>query len=348
MSFETAKKAIDYLFAHSCEKSRVVIAFYGGEPLLRMDLIKKCVAYVDEYYSEKPVYYTLTTNGTPLTDSVIEYLFAHDINIMISLDGTKEMHDRHRKYPDGSGSFDHIMCNLKRIQENYPNYYQKISINTVLSPSNDLGCIKDFYDADATISFYKPKYTLLSEFNAKEPVRYGEDYWISSRVERLKALLWIIGKIDESEVSSLFKQDLAVYQQTAEHLSPIASLPKKCHPSGPCMAGIKRLFSDVNGNLFPCERVSEESETMRIGNLDSGIDIEKVRQLINIGEISEDACKFCWAFVHCTQCAAAADNLGTLSKEKRLAMCPRVKSTILERFKDYCFLRELGITFENL
>lgn len=347
MSFETAKKAIDYLFAHSCEKNRVALGFYGGEPLLRFDLLKRCVAYVKECYPEKDVLYTVTTNGTLLTDTIVEYLFSNDINVMISLDGPQELHDRHRKYPDGSGSFDVVMKNLKRIKEKYPDYYKKISINTVLSPNNDFSCVKDFYDTDAVMDFYNPRYSLINENNLKKSIEYEEEFSITSRTESLKALLWIAGRLEESAVSSLFRSGRGVYKRIHEHLGIIDGLPRSCHPGGPCLAGIKRLFVDVEGNLFPCERVSEESEAMKIGYLDTGIDLEKARRLINVGEISKDACASCWGFIHCTQCAAFADDTHALSPQRRLSNCPRVLNSILEQFKDYCFLMEHGVDFDE-
>ena len=348
MSIDIARKGIDYLFAHACEIPRVTIGFYGGEPLLRMDLIKQCVTYVNESYPEKEVYYILTTNGTLLTDENVDYLFANNIDIMISLDGNKEMHDRHRKFPDGSGSFDLIAKNLKRIKERYPNYYKRIAINTVLSPSNDLGCIKEFYDTDDVMEFFNPQYSLVNEYNSKKPVQYEEEYFITCRTEQLKVLLWTIGKIGEDAVSSLFKDQKGYFIKNKEDLIPITGLPKICHPGGPCLAGIKRLFCDVDGNLFPCERVSEKSIAMKIGTLKNGIELDKARRLINVGEISKDACISCWSFIHCTQCAVTADDTKSLVKEQRLSHCHKTQHSVLEKFKDHCFLVEQGVDFEKL
>lgn len=348
MSFETAKKNIDYIMNHSCETKRIAIGFYGGEPLLEMPLIKQCISYINENYSEKKVIYTLTTNGTMFTDDILKYLFENDFIIMISLDGPKEIHDMHRKYPDGSGSFDIIIENLRKIQKNFPNHYKKVSINTLINPENDLRCVQKFYDIDSVLSYYTPKITSLSEFNTNYSPKYDEDFQIANRLGRMKVLLWMLGKVSKSIVPNLFQDTKLSFLITNRLLQPINALPETCHHSGPCIAGVERLFCDVDGNFLPCEKVSEKSDAMKIGHIETGIDLEKARQLINIGEITKDACSSCWGFMHCTQCAAAADNEGCFSAELKLSHCSKTLNSILEEFKDHCFLIENGLDFEEI
>ena len=72
---------------------------------------------------------------------------------------------------------------------------------------------------------------------------------------------------------------------------------KRDHHSGPCVPGIQRLFVDVEGNLYPCERVSEASKAVRMGHIDTGFDIDKARALLNIGKLTEKECKQCFVLL---------------------------------------------------
>ena len=104
------------------------------------------------------------------------------------------------------------------------------------------------------------------------------------------------------------------------------------------MPGVTRLFVDVNGALFPCERVSEESSIMKIGTLEHGIDPDKVPALLNVGTLTAADCAQCWALRHCDQCAAAADVLTGLSADKKRAFCKASRAGAEERLKDIATL----------
>lgn len=120
------------------------------------------------------------------------------------------------------------------------------------------------------------------------------------------------------------------------------------HPGGPCVPGLQRLFADADGNFFPCERVNETSEIMQIGDVDSGINASKVKELLNVGKITEDICKKCWAFRFCTSCAVYAEDGDKLSAQKRLSRCSSIKNTVEANLKEYCVLKELGFDFSEL
>lgn len=124
-------------------------------------------------------------------------------------------------------------------------------------------------------------------------------------------------------------------------------LPDKTHHGGPCIPGAQRLFVDVGGNFFPCERVSESSETMHIGHVDKGFDYEKVGKLLNLGKLTEENCKNCWAFRFCSICAAFADDMKELSCKKKSSYCKNVRKRQEDYFRDFCILNEFGHKFEN-
>ncbi len=129
-------------------------------------------------------------------------------------------------------------------------------------------------------------------------------------------------------------------------LKPLKNVPERDHHGGPCVPGVQRLFVNVYGDLFPCERVSESSQVMKIGSLDEGFNIENIRRILNIGKITEEKCKNCWAFRFCQLCAASADVITGFSAKKKMSHCNNVRASVEEAFKDYCTLRKLGHDFE--
>jgi uncharacterized protein len=118
-------------------------------------------------------------------------------------------------------------------------------------------------------------------------------------------------------------------------------LAPKYHHSGPCIPGVKRLFVNADGYIFPCERISEKSEAMRIGHLDTGFDISRIRNMLNIGKLTEESCKECWAITHCDQCAATADAFGELSGKVKASQCKQTRYRADSELKDYITMQEL-------
>src|SRR5690554_3043280 len=109
MNFDTAKKALGFLHEHSIDSPKINIAFYGGEPLLEFELIKKTVYLAEKKFSGKTITYNITTNGSLLTEEVLDFFSKHRISLMISVDGPKEIHDKNRKFINKEGTFDSIL-----------------------------------------------------------------------------------------------------------------------------------------------------------------------------------------------------------------------------------------------
>lgn len=148
MDFETAKKAIDFYLKRSEKADQLALSFYGGEPLLEFELIKKCVSYILQRKGDKKILFTMTTNGTLMTEDVIEFLVKYEFNLMISLDGDKKSHDINRRFKTGKGSFDIILENLSRLKAYNEEYYSKVLFNCVISSSSDLENIYRFYSEE--------------------------------------------------------------------------------------------------------------------------------------------------------------------------------------------------------
>ncbi len=345
MSFETAKKAIDYFISHARDASFFGISFYGGEPLLEFELIKKCVAYADSRAEGRKVSYNFTTNGTLLTEEKYEFLVSHDFSILVSLDGPQAVHDRHRVFAGTTvGSFQKMSENLKLLKEKYPKYYaEKIGFNTVLDPAYPLKEICDFTDTDEWVNASEISSTVVNDIQAKAKNIYSEQFIVEYKYEKFKVFLWKLGLLDIDDIPPLMRHHFKNIKQSAICFERVKQneLPDKGHRGGPCIPGVRKLFVDVEGRLFPCERVSESSKVSCIGHIDWEIDEEKALQLLNIERLTSERCRNCWAYVLCPDCFVLADDEGRLSKEKQLMGCQRNRAQVEEDIKDYLVLREL-------
>jgi uncharacterized protein len=348
MSFETAKKGIDYILNHSSNLENVYISFYGGEPLLEIDLIKKCIEYAEEKVEGKKITYSMTTNGTLFNREVVELFDKYDFQIVISLDGTKEMHDLNRKFVNGKGSFDMIMDNIKDIKNWYPEFANRIMFNTVIAPKSDFSCVKNFLEHDEVIgnSFVSAN-TVNDLYTSNDYSNYDEKFYIANSYGEFKLLLAVLGRLDKKFASKIFQERFNHTIKTYQGLVDKGGMPRRAHPGGPCIPGVHRIFVNVNEDIYPCERVSESSKPMNIGNLEKGIDIEKAVKLINIGKLTENECKSCWAFHYCDMCAAFADDIDEISKSKRLSKCKDSRNSVLEDFKDICMLKNFKFDFNG-
>ncbi|MCL2284793.1 MAG: Cys-rich peptide radical SAM maturase CcpM, partial [Firmicutes bacterium] len=348
MSLETAYKSIDFLMKHSTDLESVYISFYGGEPLLALETIKCCVEYIKREYPERKVQYNTTTNGTLFTEEAVSFLQAEKFIVMISLDGPAFVHDKHRKFLDGQGSFDTVMQSVEYIKENFPELYKNISFNAVISPENDYKCVKDFFDAETVLQDSMLRSVPVNDLGSKVAVEYDDNYFVTSRREIMKVLLCALGFISPKSVSKLFISGFSNIQTFRKSIDAYMPLPETAHHSGPCLPGVLRLFVDVNGDFYPCERVSETSEAMRIGHIDTGFDIGKAEKLLSIGELTEEECLNCWNLRFCGLCAAFAEKDGKLDKLTKLSSCSMMINDSEYKLRVLCLFREMDVRLEEV
>ena len=117
MSFSTAQKSIDFLYKHSKDSPQIALSFYGGEPLLNYNLIKRSIEYAAPLFKSKPISYHITTNGSLLNDEMIMFFVKHKVHLLISLDGDGNIQDKHRKYAyNGSGTFNDVVKSIEKIR----------------------------------------------------------------------------------------------------------------------------------------------------------------------------------------------------------------------------------------
>lgn len=345
MSFETAKQAIDFLLARSHESDHVHVGFYGGEPLLEFDLIKRCVDYIKKSVEGRTVTFGITTNATLLNDEKIRFLAENDVELTISIDGSKEEHDACRVFPDGSGSYDIVMHNIRRLIDLYPDYANRMMISTVVSPRSDLNHVLKYFHSSKAFFGRDIIMTPLVDVGLKKRVYYQDDFFQIRKFEYLKFLLSMLGKIDQKYVSPLVKSAKQDTEKLYRQLQKHNEIPASVHHGGPCIPGIRRMFVMTDGTILPCEKISQSIECSRIGSVETGFNLQNMEWLMNIGSMTEDACKDCWALSHCRICAAQIDYKGKqhgFTQEQNLTACEKSKSEVMADLYEMCVLHEFG------
>ncbi len=346
MSFETAQSAIDFLHKHSSYSASVGIGFYGGEPLLEIELLRKCVDYAKKVFNGKDLSFTITTNATLLTEEVMEFLVENDFYVTISFDGPQKVQDKNRVMADGEqGSFNIVMKNVEHFLKKYPMFSERISFNVVLDPTNDFNCSNNFFMNYESLKKNSARGVLISMEGLKKDLEYDESFNIAYNYEMFKNFLWSCGKLKDVGSKLTVSYIEQVEQLVANRTVGLEKDRKYAHPGGPCLIGAHKFFVNTEGDFYPCERVDESIECTRIGNLEDGLDFKKIRTLLNIGKLTEKECKKCWAFQFCSQCLRSAVDGDHLSKSKRLSKCNISRYNAEQSLKDYIVLKEYGSTF---
>lgn len=344
MSFDQAKAAIDFGLKRSNNSPIFSIGFYGGEPLLMFKLIQQCIEYVETVAGNRKIDYTVTTNGTLLTLEKAEYLFSKNFHIVISLDGSKEEHNMNRVFQSGEGSFDVIMNNLSAIKSKFPEKFDTITYNCVVNPNHNFEHIKMYFDQYSITGRSNVMYQMV-DLPSDTNVDLADNYYQIQAFEYLKMLLFMLNKLSKEEVAPFMLPQTESIMNIHDMLNMHGELIGKQHHSGPCIPGVRRPFINCHGNIYPCERVSETSDVMKIGTLDDGFDTQSVKNLLNVGKVTEDNCLNCWALLYCGQCARNADGKDKLSRTEKLKHCKQSRFEAEEQLLEMCVLKEFGCKF---
>ena len=318
MSFELAQKCVDFLYEHSGDAPCITISFYGGEPLLNFDVLKKVVVYTENLFQTKKVTYTFTTNGSLLNLDVINFVVKHNFIISISFDGPKKIQNKHRKFAlNGYDTYELVCNNIKLFQRLYKNYFDE---HVLILPVRFEDESAEYISSFITNSLHVVK----DKITIRDAVLQGIDYVHSSDV-------FTINKLNTNKVPI----DPTIRTMLRDRLADKRPISTQWHHNGPCIPSTKTLFIDVNGNFYPCEKCVEV-ECLSIGNIYDGFNYHNMDLLMNIGMISEKECKSCWAMRFCNLCAIDCydTDVKNISKERKLIECDN------QRLQALTFLKE--------
>lgn len=351
MSPSLAKAGIDFLLGHAKDSPTISVGFYGGEPLLEFELIKECMEYTNKVAEGKKIAYSMTTNGSLLNNEMVETFLKYDATVAISLDGPSDIHNKNRKFAsNGKGTYEIVYNNIIDIMKKYPEFRRKIQYSMVIDPTVQIGCINEFIATeDELFGQNSISSTLVNGLYRKDKIASTQEFFQNWEYEKFKYYLFLLGRLPENKSSRLMNNShITLLEFISKSQKIFYPLSKNDHHSGPCIPGQVRLFMNTEGDFYPCERVNETSEVMKIGNIKEGFDFDKIRALLNIGTLTESECKDCFAFRGCYLCAAYADESSELSKNKKMISCNTVRYNFEEMLKNAVILKELGISRDKI
>ncbi|NCC08425.1 MAG: thioether cross-link-forming SCIFF peptide maturase [Clostridia bacterium] len=293
MSFEVGKQALDFLIAHSGTRKNLEVDFFGGEPLMNWDVVKQLVAYArtQEPIHGKKFRFTLTTNGVLIDDDVIEFANREMSNVVLSLDGRKEIHDRLRVDYAGNGSYDRIVPKFQKLVESRggKNYYMRGTFTHANTDfTNDI-----FHMADLG-------FTELS----MEPVVCAPDDPAALTAEDLP----IVMEQYELLAKEMMRREKEGKGFTFYHyMLDLTNGPCVYKRISGCGSGTEYMAVTPWGDLYPCHQFVGE-EAYKLGNIWDGVTNAAVRdEFKTCNAYARPECADCWAKLYCSGgCAANA------------------------------------------
>ena len=293
MSLEVGKRAIDYLIENSGTRRNLEVDFFGGEPLMNWEVVKGVVAYARSVEKEKNknFRFTLTTNGVLIDDEVIEFANKEMSNVVLSLDGRREIHDLTRVDYSGKGSYDNIVPKFKKLVEarGDKNYYMR---GTFTHANPDF--TKDvFHIADLG-------FTELS----MEPVVCDPSDPMALTAEDLK----IVKEHYEILAKEMLKRKKEGRGFTFYHyMIDLTEGPCIYKRISGCGSGTEYMAVTPWGDLYPCHQFVGEEE-YKLGDIWKGVTVtEKREEFRNCNAYARKDCENCWAKLYCSGgCAANA------------------------------------------
>lgn len=293
MSFETGKRALDFLIEQSETRKNLEVDFFGGEPLMNWEVCKKLVEYgrEQEKIHNKNFRFTLTTNGLLINDDVIEFCNREMGNVVLSLDGRKSTNDAMRVSRNGAGSYDLIIDKFKKFanSRNQENYYMRGTYT-----HNNLDFSKDIIHM-ADMGF--------KELSI-EPVVCSPDEPYALKDSDLPILKEQYQILADEMLKRYRKGNGFTFYHYMIDLDAGPCIVKRV--SG-CGVGTEYLAVTPNGELYPCHQFVGD-EKFLLGNIWDGITNKQVlEQFENCNVYSHKECKDCFAKLYCSGgCAANA------------------------------------------
>ena len=293
MSFEVGKQALDFLIAHSGKRKNLEVDFFGGEPLMNFQVIKDLVAYAREQEKlyNKNFRFTLTTNGVLIDDDVIDFCNREMSNVVLSLDGRKEIHDRYRVDYAGNGSWEKIVPKFQKLVKarGGKNYYIR---GTFTHANPDfLKDIQVMLDLGFTELSMEP--VVCSE-DSPERLTEEDIQIVCGEYEKLAELM--IERRREGKPFTFY-----------HYMIDLAGGPCVYKRISGCGSGTEYMAVTPWGDLYPCHQFVGE-ERFRLGDIFTGVTNTEVRKEFESCNVyAHEECRTCWARLYCSGgCAANA------------------------------------------
>lgn len=294
MDFETAKAAIDFVIARSGKRKNIEVDFFGGEPLMAFDTVKKTVEYARSLEAEhhKTFRFTITTNGLLLNDEITDYINREMLNVVLSLDGRKSVNDEIRKTVTGKGSYDTIVPKMKRLvslRSDDKDYYTRGTFT-----KNNLDFCEDI------------KAMLSCGFSnlSLEPVMLKGDSSLAITREDLPRIFEEYEKLCELILEREKADDKFLFFHFMIDLEQGPCILKRMRG---CGAGFEYVAVTPEGDIYPCHQFVG-TDHFKLGNLhEHTFDVALSDRFAAINFNTRKGCSDCWAKYYCGGGCSAAN-----------------------------------------
>ena len=324
MSEQTVFRSIDFFSAHNRDCASADIRFYGGEALLRFELIRRAVDYAQKSICEKPLMFDISTNGLLLSDAVCNWLAEHP-NVMVTCTVNGPFHDTYRKTRIGEASLTPILSNLSNLRTKYPHVWERqVKLLANIERERDIFALLDFYQ----VHFDRPPgmVTTIDWDDGISKIRMPDaanTFTLPLQVDFTKT--GVVRDYFESTLLSLHKRPV--------DLTAMRALISSCFP---CEV---KLLVQTDGSLSYCEKFCNRT---RIGTLQDGLDFKKMWCIYDSARLLyQNKCQTCWAQRLCQVCLAmVTTQSGEVAKEIPEQLCAASRRNIEQSLILYCKLAE--------
>ncbi len=331
MSLDVGKKALDFLVQNSGNRVNLEVDFFGGEPLMNWQVVKDLVAYgrsLEEPHHKK-FRFTLTTNGVLLDDEVLAFANKEMSNVVLSIDGRKEIHDLMRPHRGGQGSYDEVVPKYKKVAESRKqmDYYVRGTFTR-----NNLDFAEDVkHLADEGF-----------EQISVEPVVARPEEAYALRMEDVPAIL---REYDELALEYIRRKKAGKGFNFFHFMINLEGGPCVAKRLSGCGSGTEYLAVTPWGDLYPCHQFVGQEEFL-MGNVEEGIVRTDIRDKFKACNVyAKDQCRDCFAKFYCSGgCAANAYNnsgdingsyeLGCELQRKRVECAIMIKAALADEEKE--------------
>ena len=293
MSYETGKRALDFLVENSGTRRNLEVDFFGGEPLMNFDVVKKLVEYARSIEKEKNknFRFTLTTNGVLIDDDVIDFANREMSNVVLSLDGRREVHDRFRVDYSGRGSFDTIVPKFQKLvnARGGKNYYMRGTF-THYNP-DFLEDIKAMLDLGFTELSMEP---VVTSPESPSALTESDKPIVFEQYEKLAELM--LRRDKEGKPFTFY-----------HYMLDIKGGPCIYKRISGCGSGTEYMAVTPQGDLYPCHQFVGD-EKFKLGDIYHGVDNKEIQnEFYSCNVYAREECRDCWARLYCSGgCAANA------------------------------------------
>ncbi|MCK4260741.1 MAG: SPASM domain-containing protein [Halanaerobiales bacterium] len=279
MTFEIAKKAIDYYFG-ICKDSYTYFHFIGGEPLLNFPVIKEIVIYIEEEAMKREIRvgYIITTNAVAMTEEIAKFLAAHKFSVVVSIDGDEDCQNQNRLLPDGGKSYAKVIEGYETLRK----YLQSITAKVTLTKQT-VGKLKSIKEHLHLLGFKSVSYQLV--VSSLSDLVVNED-----DLEQLKNTLQFLAED--------FEKDICNFKYFDRFMGWMEKIYKKPYRSGCGFINQSKVVVDPDGYLYTCEMAVGDKDFI-VGEVEEGVNLDKYQPLLPPSLKERPICKDCWLRKYC-------------------------------------------------